>query len=182
LAWGLAVDQRGQAHLTGQTASLDFPTFDANELLRATNSGGIDAFVAEIDTNGQAFVYSAYLGGTQTDRGYAVAIDPAGNSYFVGETVFGMFPTSNPVVARGDLDAFVFKLLVQPPLAISASNGLVEVAWPGYSTEFVLQSTPDLLEPNLWSEVSPLESFYTNGMHVIRTAPTNTAEFFRLKR
>ena len=58
----IAVDDSGNAYVTGQTDSPDFPTKNQYQ----TDQGGTDAFVTKIDTtlNGAAsLVYSTYLGG-----------------------------------------------------------------------------------------------------------------------
>jgi hypothetical protein len=61
---GIAVDSLGDAYLTGQTYSTNFPTMNP---LQPSNAGGSDAFVAELNPTGSAFVYSTYLGGSGND-------------------------------------------------------------------------------------------------------------------
>ena len=56
--------------------------------------------------------YSTYLGGSQGDVGYAVAVDSSGNAYIAGQTCSANFPTlsaEQPSLA-GQCDAFVTKL------------------------------------------------------------------------
>ena len=73
---GIAVDSSGNAYVTGQTYSADFPSSNA---LQATNNGSI-SFVTKINASGTAFVYSTYLGGA----GSGIAVDSAGNAYVAG--------------------------------------------------------------------------------------------------
>src|SRR5207302_4080097 len=85
------------AVITGSTASMsDFPT--AGALRRTCNvntSGGcLDVFVAKLNANGSALVYSTYLGGTGDDEGRSVAIDSTGNAYVTGKTASINFPTT----------------------------------------------------------------------------------------
>jgi hypothetical protein len=56
--------------------------------------------------------YSTYLGGTGSDKGYAVAVDASGNAYVTGEMLSSAFPTQNPQqgTRAGNYDAFVTKL------------------------------------------------------------------------
>jgi hypothetical protein len=54
----IAVDHFGQAHVTGQTFSADFPT---KKPLQAALSGETDAFVAKLNARGSALLYSTYL-------------------------------------------------------------------------------------------------------------------------
>ena len=79
----IAVDSSGNAYVTGNAESTDFPT--ANPL-QATNHGGIDAFVAKLNAAGSALVYSTYLGGSGYDVGNGIAVDSSGNAYVAGYT------------------------------------------------------------------------------------------------
>jgi hypothetical protein len=57
-------------------------------------------------------VYSTYLGGSNTDVGFGIAVDSSGSAYVTGETLSTNFPTQNPFqgVFAGEGDAFVAKL------------------------------------------------------------------------
>lgn len=180
MAWDIAVDGQGQAHVAGETASQNFPTNATTGILRGINSGGVDAFLSEINSNGSAFIYSAYLGGAQTDRAYGVALDAAGNSYFVGTTVYSTFPITptNSVPASSDTAGFIVKLVVQPALTIAAAGTSVVVSWPGYSAEFGLQSSTNLIT-NAWVSVAT-PALFTNGQHLVTLPGTNSPQFFRL--
>src|SRR5262249_34138311 len=95
---------------TGQTTSTDFPT--ANPL-QPTNHGGNDAFVARLSADGSALVYATYLGGSGTDSGTGIAVDPStGDALVTGGTRSTDFPTANPLqpTNHGFDDAFVARL------------------------------------------------------------------------
>jgi hypothetical protein len=62
--------------------------------------GGIDAFVAKINPAGNALVYSSYLGGSRTDHGAAIAVDPDGNAYIAGYTFSSDFPIANALQGK----------------------------------------------------------------------------------
>jgi hypothetical protein len=108
---GLTVDSAGNAYVTGDTASTNFPT--ANPV-QAASGGDQDAFVIKINAAGSALVYSTYLGGSAQDDGESIAVDSAGNAYVTGNTFSTNFPTANalqPVHGGGVIqDAFVTKL------------------------------------------------------------------------
>ncbi|HXN42446.1 MAG TPA: SBBP repeat-containing protein, partial [Myxococcaceae bacterium] len=55
-----------------------------------------DAFVAEISEDGSALIYSTYLGGSNSDNGFAIAVDNDGNTYVTGDTFSSDFPLVNP--------------------------------------------------------------------------------------
>ncbi len=105
----IAVDLAGSAYVTGDTRSTNFPT--ANPLDGSYNSGG-DVFVTKLSSDGNSLVYSTYLGGTNDDVGYAIAVDLAGSAYVMGGTRSFDFPTASPFDGsyNGSSDAFVTKL------------------------------------------------------------------------
>lgn len=106
---GIAVDATGAAYVVGWTASDDFPTMNP---LQPALRGIWDAFVAKVNPAGSALVYSTYLGGSDADRGLAIAVDPAGSAYVTGWTSSPDFPTVNPLQPAPSprANAFVAKL------------------------------------------------------------------------
>ena len=106
---GIAVDGAGCAYVTGHTYSTDFPTQNP---LQPQKKGPLDAFVAKWNASGSALVYSTYLGGSDPDWGYGIAVDGAGCAYVTGYTWSTDFPTQNPLQPqnKGDEDAFVAKI------------------------------------------------------------------------
>ncbi|MBI3427118.1 MAG: SBBP repeat-containing protein [Acidobacteria bacterium] len=109
-AYGIAVDHEGSIFLTGQTYSPNFPVkAPVDTQLDGTN----DAFVLKLDASGSRLLFSTFIGGRgSNDRGWAIAVDAAGNVYFCGETNSLNFPTANAVqsITRGNGDAFAVKL------------------------------------------------------------------------
>jgi hypothetical protein len=114
----IAVDQAGQAYVTGSTDTpgSGFPG-TAGSLIQSTYAGGADAFVAKLNAAGTALVYSTYLGGSGNDRGLEIAVDPAGQAYVTGDTDTpgsGFPGTAGSLIqstfAGGFDDAFVTKL------------------------------------------------------------------------
>jgi hypothetical protein len=58
-------------------------------------------------------IYSSYLGGSNDDFGYSLALDGLGNAYISGTTFSTNFPTEIPIqreLASSDYDAFITKL------------------------------------------------------------------------
>jgi hypothetical protein len=108
---GIAVDAAGNAYVTGDTLSTNFPTANA---IQATNGGGgyDDAFVTKINASGAALVYSTYLGGSDGDVSNGIAMDTAGNAYVTGLTASTDFPTAGAIqgTKSGFGDAFITKL------------------------------------------------------------------------
>lgn len=115
IAWGIAVDAGGNAYVTGETASLDFPT--ANALQPAHRGGSQEAFVVKLNPTGSALVYATYLGGSGSDAGLGIAVDTEGNAYVTGNTDSSDFPTANALqpARRGSNDIFVARISEPPP-------------------------------------------------------------------
>jgi hypothetical protein len=108
-AHGIAVDSSGSAYITGASSSTNFPTVNP---IQGSNAGGYDAFVTKLNPAGSAIVYSTYLGGSEDDDGYGIAVDSSGSAYITGITYSTNFPTVNPIQGTfaGGLDAFVTKI------------------------------------------------------------------------
>ncbi|HKB16934.1 MAG TPA: SBBP repeat-containing protein, partial [Planctomycetota bacterium] len=108
---GIAVDGAGNAYVTGETGSTDFPTtvgaFDT------TSNGAFDAFLAKLNPAGTALVYSTFLGGAQVEFGQRVTVGATGEATVMGSTSSPNFPTSAgafDTTANGGFDVFVARL------------------------------------------------------------------------
>lgn len=97
------MDGSGNAYLTGQTNSTDYP--QVNPIPRAclgtcgTGSFPQDAFVTEVNAAGSALLYSSYLAGNTFTEGFVIAADSLGNAYAVGLTQSADFPRVNQIAA-----------------------------------------------------------------------------------
>jgi len=106
----IAVDDVGNAYITGTTASANFPTVHP---IQTTPAGGpADVFVTKLASDGSQVLYSTYLGGGWFDEAQGITVDDVGAAYVVGTTTSPDFPTVYPVQAdiAGSADAFVAKL------------------------------------------------------------------------
>jgi len=109
----IAVDGSGNAYITGYTSSTEasFPVSEGPDL---THNGLADAFVAKVNAEGTALDYCGYIGGSDNDYGYGIAVDLAGNAYVTGSTYSSeaTFPVSmGPDLTHNGLaDAFVAKV------------------------------------------------------------------------
>jgi hypothetical protein len=97
-ASGIAVDAAGDAYVTGETSSEDFPVRNALQPTLRGATERVDAFVTKLGPTG-ALVYSTYLGGSQEDAGSGIAVDGAGRAYVTGATTSTDFPLKDPVQA-----------------------------------------------------------------------------------
>jgi hypothetical protein len=112
--YAIALDGSGDAFVTGQTISSDFPT--TSGAFQTTMPGDAPAFVTELSADGTSLVYSTYLGGNYGDQGNGIAVDSSGYAYVTGWTestsfphTTGAFQTTNHGGHNGQ-DAFITKL------------------------------------------------------------------------
>ena len=108
---GIAVDAQGNAYVTGYTDSSDFPVINAYQAVYG--GGDADAFVSKLGPDGFTLIYSTFLGGSESDWAYGIAVDSLGNAYVTGETYSTAFPTKNAYQVSGGgtfQDTFVTKL------------------------------------------------------------------------
>jgi hypothetical protein len=123
---GIAVDAAGNAYVTGETSSSDFPTTAG--AFQSTRRGPSDAFVTKLNATGAALAYSTYLGGSDIDRGFGIAVDAAGNAYVTGVAFSTDFPTTEgafqPTFGGGFGDAFAAKITDVPAPTDSDGDGI----------------------------------------------------------
>jgi len=125
---GIAVDSSGNAYVTGNTKSTDFPT--KNPFQDSYGGGNNDIFVTKFTSTG-TLSYSTYLGGDLSDVGYGIAVDSSGNAYVTGSIFSTDFPTKNPFQPNAggglygfwDRDAFVTKFTSTGTLSYSTYLG-----------------------------------------------------------
>jgi uncharacterized repeat protein (TIGR01451 family) len=116
----IAVDDLGNAYITGFTGSTDFPVVNP---IQSTLAGQFNAFVSKLNPSGSAPVYSTYLGGSGEDEAYGIALDAAGSVYIMGDTSSPNFPTTPgayEAINPGTANLFVAK--------IAAATGSADVA------------------------------------------------------
>ncbi|NIO17211.1 MAG: hypothetical protein GTN70_09465 [Deltaproteobacteria bacterium] len=105
----VGVDFSGNAYVTGETTSSDFPLQNP---FQGDRGGGFDAFVTKLNPSGSALVYSTFLGGAGFDTGSALAVTSNGIAYVTGRTASTDFPVPDPIQGEinGSDDAFVAKV------------------------------------------------------------------------
>jgi hypothetical protein len=118
---GVAVGEDGVV-VGGWTTSTDFPT---KTPVQGANAGIKDAFLVKLSPGGGAPVWGTYLGGSGSDEGTGVAVDPAGNAYLVGTTDSANFHAANAFQIQhgGGSDAFAAKVNASGALVYSTYLG-----------------------------------------------------------
>ena len=111
----IAIDAEGNAYVTGQTFAKDFPL--KNPFVPSLKGQG-NGYVAKLNPNLSALVYSTFLGGSYNDGGAAIAVDSMGNAYITGFAQSSDFPVMGALqgTLAGTTNAF---------LTVIDSNGLL---------------------------------------------------------
>jgi hypothetical protein len=108
----IVIDDTGNAYVTGDSYSHDFPT-TVGAFQEGFGGGLTDAFVTKLSADGAALVFSSLLGGMGDDYALGLGIDASGAVYVSGSTVSSDIPTSAGAyqsTLAGASDRFVTKL------------------------------------------------------------------------
>ena len=107
-AESIAIDNSGDAYVTGGTCSINFPTQNSVQStytgpctnpLWSSDGGGFGltagaAFVSKLNAQGTALLYSTYVGGSQPSIANSIAVDGNGDAFIAGNTTATDFPTT----------------------------------------------------------------------------------------
>jgi hypothetical protein len=129
---GIAVDISGNAYVTGNANSVNFPTTPG--AFQPTSSGNGDAFVTKLNTSGSDLVYSTYLNG----NGTSIAVDASGNAYSMGG---GFIAKLNPSGSN-----LVYSTSLGVPSGSLAVDGSGNVYVAGQANSS-LSTTPGVFQP-----------------------------------
>jgi len=149
VAYAIAVDGAGDAFVTGGTLSTNFPIKNAvtyyGKYSGAKISGEIatiagaqqvypwDVFVTELDPDGSGLIYSTYLGGSDVDVAYGIALDTSDDAFITGTTYSTNFPVTT--------NAFQTLAGFTNSLYVNAANAFVTEIAAGGGANSLLYST-----------------------------------------
>jgi Tol biopolymer transport system component len=91
-AFGIKLDSFDNAYIVGRTNSANFPA--TGGAYQTTLHGISDAFIVKLNATNNTPVFATYLGGSGTEDGHGIALDPAGNIYVAGRTDSVDFPVT----------------------------------------------------------------------------------------
>jgi uncharacterized repeat protein (TIGR01451 family) len=161
-----------EVYIAGETSSTQttFPVSDGPDL---THNGGVDAFIAKIESDGSLGM-AGYIGGTGDDRGKGIAVDVVGGVYLTGETNSAQpaFPLKGALDSTQNLgvDAFVAKFCVTGCVDLRiAKSDSPDPATVGASVTYTITVTnngPDTATDVELTDVLPA------GVKLISVTPT----------
>jgi hypothetical protein len=126
-AYGIAVDSKGYASISGETKSKNFPI--SNPIYKR-RKGKYDAFAAKLVPKGTSLLFSTYIGGKENDHGKRIAIDSEGATYITGVTFSENFPVKKAFYKNYSGGGDVFLVKIEPDWdKISFSSYLGGSSW-----------------------------------------------------
>lgn len=163
-AYCIVVDSLGQAYVTGETRSYNYPSTPG--VIQPLFSGGndFDVFITKLNALGTGLVFSTFLGDVGYDAGKGLSKDGGGNLYIAGMASynFDITPGAFQSQTTDGSDVFVAKLNPTGSSLIYSTyiggsqsessegleidgNGYVFIAGLAYSTDYDV--TPGAFQP-----------------------------------
>ena len=144
LAFSVAADAQGNAYLSGETSSTNFPITQG--AARTTNLANnnlfkYDGFVTKVNTNAAgapSLIYSTYA-----DVGRAVAIDSQGNAYAAGSDI--VYHKQSVIKLNPTGTAFVYNFAVNGDASDNSTRALwyvKDIAVDAAGSAYITGSTP----------------------------------------
>ncbi len=174
---GIEVNDQGEIFVTGNTASLDFPTSEC--AIDSTNTGAInywggDAFLLKFDSTGERLLYSTLLGGSSDELIPALELDNSQctQSLVIGTTTNSTdFPTTPNAYQTQKPQAATNHAITRLKETIDATIAFEADSCPVAGEPFVM--SPLVNGCGYWSDLSLWEWDFGDGQTAIDSAPAH---------
>jgi hypothetical protein len=124
---GIAIDEFGNATVTGLTLSSNFPTLNGF----ATDMANSDGFVTKLNATGSALLYSTELGGDGAETSVEIAAGAGGVVYVVGGTESSNFPTTANAFQQARIVAGLAPFVTKINTTLTGASSLVYSTYLG---------------------------------------------------
>ncbi len=118
----IQVDSLGNNYVYSSTKSNDFPMQNA---LDNSLGGNQDAILIKLNPTLSTLIFSTYIGGSNADAGYGIALDDTLNIYVTGGTRSNNFPITagsyKPLYGGGKCDGYVCKIKADGSVIMNSS-------------------------------------------------------------
>ena len=107
----IALDGSGNVYVTGETYSSDYPAIPSS--YDPTHNGLQDVFVSKLDSTLSSLLAGTFIGGSEFEESWSIALDASGNVYVTGNTSSSDYPSTPGAYDtsyNGIDDVFVSKL------------------------------------------------------------------------
>jgi Beta-propeller repeat len=175
---GIAV-RNGKTYVSGFSSSTDFPT--TSGAYQKTMQGQGSSFVAELNSNATALVFSTFLGEVDLfDAGGALAVDAAGNSHVAGTTLSANFPLTAGAfhtTFQSGLSSNMYILKLNPTGSAVVYSVQIGGAAPAGIALDAAGNTYVAGSAGLFSPVTPgaVDQSCDNGALILKLSPTGGA-------
>ncbi|MFP4527852.1 MAG: SBBP repeat-containing protein [Candidatus Kapaibacterium sp.] len=120
----VSIDSERNILIAGHSNSPDFPTTPGSFMREF--SGNFDAIASKFSPNCKSVEWSTYIGGSDNEWGWGIAVDDSLNVVVCGDTESPDFPISLPPFQPelgGDIDGFIVKLCRTSPYPVIEIEG-----------------------------------------------------------
>jgi Beta-propeller repeat len=168
--------KNGKTYVSGYSGSTDFPTTAG--VYQATMQGQGSSFVAELNANASAFLFSTFLGEVDLfDSGGSLAVDAAGNISVAGTTLSSTFPVTTGAfhtAFQSGLSSNMYILKLNPTGSALVYSAMIGGAAPAGIALDSGGNTYVVASAGSFSPVTPgaVDQSCDNGMLILKLDPT----------
>ncbi len=165
---GITVGPNGDVYMTGSTASGNFPLSNAAQTAIAGSAGLPDAFVIWLSPI-QAIEYSTLFGGSELDKGTAIAVNSSNIIWIVGDTQSTDLPNTGGFQSTLIGTQNMFVAAFDPSQSGSATHKYsIYIGGTHWDEAYGIALAPDgtvwlaggTYSPDIWIQGNPIQGNY----------------------